>query len=549
MFGDSRRHRFYAAAVALAAVIGTSATFVSVAEATQATQAATGGTAATSTSGTTGNTGSSETTGDTGTADGQSSAPVSGGTAPTTTTTTPTTTTTVAAGNDPVAPSSSNTTPPPAPVLRGASSGSGDPGTAKADPSSVVDGTVTWTGNGTTNGQCGSSENLGLTVPPGQQAWLFILTSPGTGPFELTTNLGDVSGTQMGDGSVHFILFTPLDATLTSASAVTGTAHSVLTVSGCQFGTPLISGSTTSTTVFDATSGAPWSSTEAVGATAYDTDTVTPTTPGGPTPTGTVTYTFFTNGSCDGPGTSQTVTLNGDGTVPHSSTSLPLAAGDYSYDAVYNGDTNYSASGVSSCEPFSVAETTPTITTVVFDGATIAPWAATEKAGATSFDTSTLSDLFVGFAPTGTVTYTFFPNGTCTAPGTVETVTITAGVVPNSPRSLPLPAGSYSYDAVYNGDGNYNPSAVSVCEPFSVAPTTSPSSTSGSTTTGTSLVTTSPSITGAVSRPAAPAASVAGSALAFTGSDLFAMFAAGLALTAAGSALVLESRRRRRRRA
>jgi hypothetical protein len=335
---------------------------------------------------------------------------------------------------------------------------------------------------------------------------------------------------------------------LTSASAVTGTANSVLTVSGCQFGTPLVSGSTTSTVVFDATTDAPWSGTETVGATAFDTSTVTPTTSGGPTPTGTVTYTFFTNGSCDSPGSAQTVTLNGDGTVPHSATSLPLAQGHYSYDAVYNGDPNYAASPVSSCEPFSVARVTPTITTVVFDATTKAPLASGALAGTTTYDTSTLAGLIIGFAPTGTVTYTFFPNGNCTAPGTTETVTIAGGAIPNSPTSVPLPAGSYSYDAVYSGDDNYNASAASVCEPFSLAPTTSGSTTgpttNGSTTTGAgsagSNVTTSPATAGTP-------ASAGHSAIAFTGADLSALLAAGLVLMAAGSALVLESRRRRRR--
>jgi hypothetical protein len=40
---------------------------------------------------------------------------------------------------------------------------------------------------------------------------------------------------------------------------------------------------------------------------------------------------------------------------------------------------------------------------------------------------------------------------------------------------------------------------------------------------------------------------VAGAAIAFTGADLSAMFAAGLVLMATGSVLLLDSRRRRRR--
>jgi hypothetical protein len=239
--------------------------------------------------------------------------------------------------------------------------------------------------------------------------------------------------------------------------------------------------------------------------------------------------------------------LNGDGTVPHTSTSLPLAQGHYSYDAVYNGDSNYGASPVSSCEPFSVGRVTPTISTVVFNATTNAPLVGGEPAGTTTKDTSTLAGLIVGFAPTGTVTYTFFPNGNCTAPGTTETVTLAGGAIPNSPISLPLPAGSYSYDAVYSGDDNYNASAAGVCEPFSLAPTTSGSTTGGPTTNASTTggsVTTSPATAGGTP---ASTGSRGSSAIAFTGADLAALLAAGLILLAAGSALVLGSRRQRRR--
>src|SRR6185312_15517268 len=100
-------------------------------------------------------------------------------------------------------------------------------------PAGAAGGTITWAGNGTNAGLCASSESLPVTVPDGEQAWLFILTSPGTGPFTISTAFspsGDTSatGTQQGNGkgSVHFIVFSPLGATLTSASAMTGTDHS-----------------------------------------------------------------------------------------------------------------------------------------------------------------------------------------------------------------------------------------------------------------------------------------------------------------------------------
>ena len=98
--------------------------------------------------------------------------------------------------------------------------------------------TATWTGNGTTNGYCSNTDE-GLTgVPAGEQGWLFILTSPAPGPWQLTASFADsgtltAGGTQEGDGSVHFVVDTSTGDQLVSASATNGTANSVLTVSGC----------------------------------------------------------------------------------------------------------------------------------------------------------------------------------------------------------------------------------------------------------------------------------------------------------------------------
>jgi hypothetical protein len=74
------------------------------------------------------------------------------------------------------------------------------------------------------------------------------------------------------------------------------------------------------------------------------------------TPTGTVTYEFFTNGSASGtPASTQTVTLNPDGTVPHSAIHGPLAAGAYSFIAVYSGDSNHQGS-TSALEPLTIKQ-------------------------------------------------------------------------------------------------------------------------------------------------------------------------------------------------
>jgi hypothetical protein len=144
-------------------------------------------------------------------------------------------------------------------------------------------GTITWTGNGTDNGLCGGQEDLGITVPTNEQAWLFILTQPGAGPWTITTQFspaGDTSGsgTHEGNGSVHFIVFSPLGATLIAASAVTGTENSNLVVSGCQDGAAGPPTTPTSTPTTPTTNGTSTTPTTTQPATS-------PATPGGSTTT------------------------------------------------------------------------------------------------------------------------------------------------------------------------------------------------------------------------------------------------------------------------
>jgi hypothetical protein len=50
----------------------------------------------------------------------------------------------------------------------------------------------------------------------------------------------------------------------------------------------------------------------------------------------------------------QDVAVNADGTVPTSQSTGSLAAGYYSFDAVYSGDNNYNGPTTSACEPFAV---------------------------------------------------------------------------------------------------------------------------------------------------------------------------------------------------
>ena len=185
----------------------------------------------------------------------------------------------------------------------------------------------------------------------------------------------------------------------------------------------------------------------------------------GKTPTGNVTYSFFNNGACSGSGTTQTVNLS-SGLAPNSTIQGPLGAGLYSFNAAYGGDSIYPRS-TSPCE-FFTAVTVITVATTVFDASTKMAWSGTEQAGASAYDTASVTSS-LSTVPTGSVAYTFFTNNACSGSGTLAgTVTLTlSGSVPNSNTEGSLADGSYSFEATYSGDSNYSPS-TSACEPFIV---------------------------------------------------------------------------------
>ena len=127
---------------------------------------------------------------------------------------------------------------------------------------------------------------------------------------------------------------------------------------------------------------------------------------------------------------------------------------------------------------------TPGVSTTVFDATTNAAWSGTEVAGASAYDTSKLTGDF-NPAFSGSVTYYFFkPGTTCnnttvTPAALLETDNVTtAGQLPKSSTQSNLAAGSYAFQATYNGDSlgdlgwPQNPSALSACEPFTVGKST-----------------------------------------------------------------------------
>ncbi|MGA8295892.1 MAG: hypothetical protein WB770_02495, partial [Acidimicrobiales bacterium] len=248
-----------------------------------------------------------------------------------------------------------------------------------------------------------------------------------------------------------------------------GDSNYPMAASECEWFSVSKAASGVSTTVDDASTNSSWSGSETTGASAYDTSRVTGQVPGF-NASGTVTYSFFTNGSCNGtPAWTQTVTLNPDGSVPNSNATGSLGAGSYSFDATYSGDSNYRGAWSPCCETFSVGQGTAKPVTQVDDASTNSAWSGSETTGASAYDTATIDPTTGGTTPTGTVTYAFFTNGTCNGtPAWTQTVTLnTDGSVPNSNATGSLGAGSYSFDATYSGDSNY-PMTASDCEPFSV---------------------------------------------------------------------------------
>jgi hypothetical protein len=100
--------------------------------------------------------------------------------------------------------------------------------------------------------------------------------------------------------------------------------------------------------------------------------------------------------------------------------------------------------------------------------------ATTANIGDTIHDSATLSGATANAG--GTVTYSAYAGqNTCTGTDLLNsTVTVTNGVVPNSAGFTPTTAGSYSFQAVYSGDGNNN-GASSVCSTEQLLVRTNPS--------------------------------------------------------------------------
>jgi uncharacterized repeat protein (TIGR01451 family) len=194
----------------------------------------------------------------------------------------------------------------------------------------------------------------------------------------------------------------------------------------------------------------------------YDTAAVTATG----TLTGKVTFEFFHNSDCTAPATASDI---GVAVGTKSSTQGPLAAGSYSFHAMYvaGTDPNHNDSAWSTCEPFSIGKGTPTVETTLHSGTTEVALNSTLDINSSVYDTAavTAGDQL---PLTGTVSYEFFNNGNCTAPATASDTLVAVGT--QSSTQGPLSAGSYSFHAKYvaGEDPNHISSDWSACEPFSI---------------------------------------------------------------------------------
>src|SRR5206468_1752766 len=177
-------------------------------------------------------------------------------------------------------------------------------------------------------------------------------------------------------------------------------------------------------------------------------------------PTGDVTFTFFTNNTCDGAGTGKGTVALVAGVAHPSQASGALAAGDYAFRAHYNGDANFDAS-TSDCEPFHVNTAASSTATELHNDASeaVIPIGSSVPTGTSVHDKATVSDANAAFDSTGNVTFTFFANSTCDGPGTGKgTVALVNGVAHPSQASGALTAGDYAFRAHYNGDDNFDAS-------------------------------------------------------------------------------------------
>jgi subtilase family serine protease len=272
--------------------------------------------------------------------------------------------------------------------------------------------------------------------PPGSSVTYSVtITPPGPGATPTGSVIFTVDGTAVGTEPV--IPGTPSTASLTIAAPLAGNHSVQATYSGDNnYSTAMsqvvsVDVAKTSTTL----ALNPTTTTPAVGSSLQVTATITPSAYDASNPSGTVTFTL--DGALEGvenvvPGVPSTASVTF--TVP--------SAGQHNLQATYSGDTSY-ATSTAIAVPLNVSKSTPTV------AVTTTP--LSPAVGSSLQLTATISPPLTGAtAPSGSVN--FLLNG-----NSVGTGLVVAGLPSTATVTISTPAvGSYTLQAVYSGDGNYN---------------------------------------------------------------------------------------------
>ena len=132
-----------------------------------------------------------------------------------------------------------------------------------------------------------------------------------------------------------------------------------------------------------------------------------------------------------------------------------LSVGSHSITAVYNGDSNYNASGATAASNVTIAKSSTTTSVAVTPTTAAIGTTVTISAAVTRAQTG-------GVQATGTVT--FFDGATNLGTATLDA----AGAAFITRNNLTL--GAHTLTAVYNGDSNYNPSPASPSDTLTITP-------------------------------------------------------------------------------
>ena len=204
----------------------------------------------------------------------------------------------------------------------------------------------------------------------------------------------------------------------------------------------------------------------------------TATLNGAVSPTGSVTFTVYTDSGCTTlAGFSSTNALSGNSAT--SSTFGPLTtAGTYYVAASYPGDANNNPAS-SPCTAEQVVVSIPSCTSGCGGGGGGPPTASLATTpsvtGLSATDSATVTGT--GGTPTGSVTFTLYSgtsgSGTLVTAYAADTVTLNGSGTATSVSTGPLTPGSYYFLVSYSGDSNYAKITPGTAEPFSINPNVS----------------------------------------------------------------------------